>query len=177
MPVLVDGNNLLHAARDAGTSTLLIGRSMLCDTLGEWARRRNQRVHVVFDGPQPSTQLAAQIGHPNIQVTYSGSGITADDAVLNILEADSATRRILVVSTDREVARAARHWRAQSIRSDEFWATVKRDLARPLPRRSEPEEKEVGLDPEATQQWLEEFGLADSDGVDGFTRPPEDHGG
>lgn len=177
MPVLIDGNNLLHAARAAGTSALLIGRSMLCDTLGEWARRRRQQVHVVFDGPAPSAQVAEQIGHPDIQVTYSGAGNSADDALINILETDSAARRIMVISTDHEIVRAAKRRRAQAVRSEDFWAALQRDLARPLPRRVEPEEKEVGQSPEATREWLEEFGLTDFDGVDGLARPPEDQGG
>lgn len=159
MPVLIDGNNLLHAARDAPGGDLLIGRSMLCDALGRWTQRRDGDVHVVFDGPAPRADLAGQIGHPAIKVSYSGGGISADAVLEGLLEANSAARRLMVVSSDREVRRAARRRRAQPVRSEDFWALVKRDLARPVPRRIEPEEKEAGLSPEATQTWLEEFGL------------------
>ncbi len=98
MPVVIDGNNLLHAARRVQTSSLLIGRSMLCDAIGRWAQRRKERVHIVFDGPAPPPDLAKQIGHPAIEVTYSGAGVSADQALIHLLESDSAARRLTVVS-------------------------------------------------------------------------------
>lgn len=161
MPVVVDGNNLLYAARAVEDPSRLIGRSMLCDALGEWGRRRSERVHVVFDGPAPSAALAAQIGHPDIQVTYSGAGTTADAVLCRIIETDSAARRLVVVSTDRAIVRVAKQRRAQPVQSEEFWAQLKKDLARPAPQRKEPAEKEAGLSPEATQEWLKVFGLTD----------------
>lgn len=160
MPVVIDGNNLLHAARSAETSSLLIGRSMLCDAIGRWAQRRNERVHVVFDGPAPPRPLAGQIGHPAIEVTYSGAGVSADSVLTEILQADSAARRLVVVSSDREIVRAARRRRARSIGAEEFWRTVQRDLSRQPPVKVEPDEKESGLGPEGVQRWLDEFGLS-----------------
>ena len=159
MPVVIDGNNLLHAARRAETSTLLIGRSMLCDAIGRWAQRRNERVHVVFDGPAPPRPLAGQIGHPAIQVTYSGPGISADSVLTEILQTDSAARRLLVVSSDLEIVRAARRRRARSVGADEFWRMVQRDLSRGRPAQKEPKEKESGLSPDDVQRWLDEFEL------------------
>ncbi|MEW6200254.1 MAG: NYN domain-containing protein [Planctomycetota bacterium] len=159
MPVVIDGNNLLHAARTAETSTLLIGRSMLCDAIGRWAQRRNERVHMVFDGPAPPPPLAGQIGHPAIEVTYSGTGTSADSVLTEMLETDSAARRLLVVSSDREIVRAARRRRARSMGSEEFWRQVQRDLSRPPRVRVEPKEKEAGLRPDDVQRWLDEFGL------------------
>lgn len=167
MPVIIDGNNLLYAARAVEDPRLLMGRSMLCDRLGEWAQRVHEQVHVVFDGPKPAPALAAQIGHPNIQVTYSGVGVSADAVVANIIETHSAARRMVVVSTDRAIARVAKRRRATPVRSQDFWTALQKDLARPLPERLEPEEKEVGQGPEATAAWLEEFGLdgfSDADG-------------
>lgn len=159
MPVIIDGNNLLHAAQKAEADGLLIGRSMLCDILGRWAQRRRERVHVVFDGPAPSDPLARQIGHPGIKITYSGAGVSADTVLAHLLETDSAARRLRVVSTDRDVVRAARRRRAEPVRSEDFWVEVRRDLARRPPERLEPEEKERGLGPGATDEWLDEFGL------------------
>ncbi|MBK9129337.1 MAG: NYN domain-containing protein [Phycisphaerales bacterium] len=166
MTVLIDGNNLLHAARDIDPSDLLIGRSMLCDILGSWGERRRERVCIVFDGPAPTAPLAEQIGHVALQVVFSGGGVSADDVLNRIIAADSAPRRLTVVSTDREVGQAGRRRGSRVMRSDAFWRQVRRDLARPLSTpRVEPVEKEAGLDPQATQEWLREFGVAD---------PPED---
>ena len=113
----------------------------------------------MFDGPAPTPERARQIGGPHVEVSYGG-GRTADDRLIEILETDSAARRLLVVSSDREIRRAARRRRARAIDSDSFWASVQQDLARPpaAPAR-EPREKERGLDENAGADWLREFGL------------------
>jgi hypothetical protein len=162
VPVVIDGNNLLYAARAVETAGPLMGRSLLCGTLSQWASRRGERVHVVFDGPSPGRARATQIGDSDIEVSFSG-GVSADAALIGMIEADSAARRLLVVSSDREIVRAAKRRRAQAIRSDEFWALVRQDLARALPAPTEPAEKRHGLDPEGTNQWLREFGLDQPD--------------
>ncbi|MBK9118803.1 MAG: NYN domain-containing protein [Phycisphaerales bacterium] len=169
MPLVVDGNNLLYAANAVSSSSLQIGRSMLCDRLGMWAERRDERVHVVFDGPQPKAALARQIGHPAIQVTFSGPGVSADAVLEKLLQNDSAARRVVVVSSDRAVAQAAKRRGARPMAADVFWRTLERELARPLRQRLEPAEKEAGLDPGSVAEWLAEFG---------FERPaPEEPGG
>jgi predicted RNA-binding protein with PIN domain len=160
VPVVIDGNNLLYAARASGTTELLVGRAMLCDRVGEWAEQRQERVRIVFDGPAPNPALARQIAHRAIEVIYSGAGVSADTVLTQMLDTDSAARRVVVVSSDRAVQHAARRRRARSVRSEDFWARLVRDLARPPPPAPvEPEEKEAGLSPEATEEWLDEFGL------------------
>jgi len=162
VPVLVDGNNLLHAARGAEQTGPLVGRSLLCDALAKWARRRRERVHVVFDGRAPRPDLAKQIGTSDIRVSYSGRR-SADAVLIETLETDSAARRILVVSSDHEIIRAARRRRAKAMRSGEFWTMVQRDLSRPKAKPAEPPEKRRGLTPPAAEQWLKEFGLGQED--------------
>ncbi len=157
MPLLIDGDNLLHAAQDAGDPDRLIGRSMLCRSLGEWALRQGERVHIVFDGTAPDPALASQIGHPAIEVSYSGAGVTADSVIARLLVSDSAARRLLVVSTDREVRQSARRRRARPLRSDDFWRQVQRDLHRPATPPAEPEEKRSGTPPEQVEDWLRRF--------------------
>lgn len=157
MPTLIDGDNLLHAAQDMGDPDRLVGRSMLCRSLGEWAQRTGEQVHVVFDGAAPHSALAAQIGHPAIQVSYSGAGISADSVIAGLLVSDSAARRLLVVSTDREVRQSARRRRARSMRSDDFWRRVQRDLQRPVATPAEPDQKRCGTPPEEIEDWLRRF--------------------
>jgi predicted RNA-binding protein with PIN domain len=161
--VLIDGNNLLYAARALAESGPLLGRSMLCKALGQWARRRGERVHVVFDGPAPGRGLAEQIGDPDIDVSYSGDR-TADAELIALLEADSAARRALVVSSDREIGRAARRQRAHGMRAEDFWARLQRDLSRPSPQPVEPKEKQRGLAPDVAEEWMREFGFTSTDG-------------
>jgi predicted RNA-binding protein with PIN domain len=132
---------------------------MLCNTIGQWAELRRERVHIVFDGPAPDAPLATQIAHRALEVSYSGVGRTADDVMAYLIKSNSAARRLVVVSSDRAVMRTAKHRRARPVRSDEFWKYVKRDLARPTRAEIEPDEKAAGLTPSATEAWLAEFGL------------------
>jgi predicted RNA-binding protein with PIN domain len=168
MPVLIDGNNLQPAAW-SGEPQRPVGRMMMCRFLGEWARRFGHRVRVVFDGVEPHTAVAEQIADPDIQVRYSGPDETADDVLMRLIRDDSAPRRLLVVSSDRQIARAARRRRAESIRSDGFWGRVQRDLSRPRTQPAEPPEKRRGASCEQTQQWLAELGF------DPPAESPEEH--
>jgi predicted RNA-binding protein with PIN domain len=158
MPVLIDGNNLLFAARDNDPERPP-SRSMLCLRLGQWARRTGETVVVIFDGPAPPEPLARQISDPDVGVRYSGAGVSADDVLMRAIAADSAARLLLVVSSDREVAQAARRRKAKAMRSDAFWSKVARDLARRRRRRLEPAEKRSGVQPRDVDRWLGELGL------------------
>jgi predicted RNA-binding protein with PIN domain len=158
MPVLIDGNNLLFAARDTDPERPP-SRSTLCLKLGQWARRTGENVAVIFDGPAPAGPLARQIDDPDVAVGYSGAGVSADDVLIRTIEADSAARLLLVVSSDREIARVARRRRARAMRSDEFWALLQGDLARPQRSPLEPDEKRRGLRAADTESWLRELGL------------------
>lgn len=159
MPVLIDGNNLLYAARAEDGVEPRTGRYLLCQALGQWAQRTGEKVHVIFDGPSPPPDLARQIGHDAIRVSYSGAGNDADTAVIRELESDSAARRLIVVSSDRQIVRVARRRRARPEKSEEFWHRVCRELARQVPAPAEPVEKRDGLAPQQSSEWLAEFGL------------------
>lgn len=165
MPVLIDGNNLLYAALDADPERPP-SRSTLCQKLGQWARITGEKVAIVFDGPVPRGGVARQISDPNVAVSYSGAGISADDVLTRAIESNSAARLLLVVSSDRALVRAARRRKARTTRSDAFWARVQRDLARPRPQMPEPPEKRRGLRAGDAERWLRELGL-DGGQVDG----------
>ena len=157
MPVLIDGNNLLYAALEDDPERPP-SRSVLCLRLSQWARRTGERVTVVFDGPVPPAGLREQTEHHPLNVIYSGTA-SADEVVTDIVNNDSAARRLIVVSSDREIAQAARHRKARAVRSDVFWAALRRELARPAPESQEPAEKATGLTGSQVQQWLRELDL------------------
>lgn len=157
--VLVDGNNLLYAAA-AAEPERPPGRQVLCAVLDSWSLRRNRAVHVVFDGPSPREAWRRQLAASRLAVDFSGR-LTADDVLIRLIQADSAPRRMLVVSTDRQIARAARRRRASPIRSDVFWFGVQADLQRAPTAPLEPPEKWRGLDPADVDRWLAELDLDD----------------
>lgn len=160
---LVDGNNLLFAARQVLDPDRPPGRWSLSQLLDDWAVRFRHDVHIVFDGPPPAPDQLAQLSFSRVEVSFSGAGRTADDAIAERITEDSAARDRTVVSSDHEVQRAARQRRADVVRSDVFIQRVASDLARPRTGRKapEPNAKRGGLKPEETDWWLSEFGIDD----------------
>ena len=153
MPTLVDGNNLMHALAAAGAEC---SQSALCRMLGRLVDV-GEPVCVVFDGPAPRPQLAEQLQDPRVESAYGGSR-AADDVILERIAADTAPRRLTVVSTDREIRTAARKRRCNVVTSEQFVPILLRAAERPEPAPSEPPEKREGLTPEQTRAWLREFG-------------------
>jgi hypothetical protein len=156
MPWLVDGNNLLHALTDLEPEA---GRMRLCRLLA--LLPEPSRLCVVFDGPAPPGRLAEQFSGTGIEVIFSGPK-EADEIIMDRITANTAPRRLNVVSTDREIRKAARRRRCRDIRSDEFARRLvhrERRLASGPEHAAEPRQKREGLSPEETKRWLREFGL------------------
>ena len=154
---LVDGNNVLYAARSHGP-TRSIGRDVLCRLLSEWAGRHDVgQVVVVFDGPAPPGDLARQMEQPGVTVQFSGSG-SADAVIEEEIARAAAPGQITVVTTDRAVQHAVRYRRGKCIDSERFLAEL---WAEPTPGATPaatPPEKPQRLSANDTQKWLDEFG-------------------
>lgn len=165
MYVLIDGYNLLHAARAHVRGSCHLGRSQLCRLLGDWAEAESHRVVVVFDGSGPPGDLAEQLADPRIVVIQSGER-DADTWLAEHLRGYSGAREALVVSSDHAVQRNARSRRAMVEDSEPFIGRLlRRGPTRPP---GEPEEKREGLAHDERERWLNEFGL---DAPDGFEHP------
>ncbi len=149
----------MYALRDVG---LEVGRGGLCRLLGKFASS-GQKVRVVFDGTPPYGPLASQIQDDRIDVKYS-AGRTADDVIIESIAADSAPRRLTLVSTDHEIRDAARKRKCKLKTSEEFAKALVRMLEEsPKTLPSEPPEKRVGLTPEQTRAWLKELNVEEYD--------------
>jgi len=160
VPYLIDGNNLMHALAKAGASASWAGLCRLLEKL----IAGGHRVRVVFDGPARAGSPAQQNAPANPAITYA-VGRPADEIIEEFIAADSAPRRLTVVSTDRQIRRAARKRRCTAVTSEEFARAL---LAAPHPDEKppspEPPEKRRGLNPDQTRKWLREFGFDEKDG-------------
>lgn len=153
VPYLIDGNNLIYALREAG---LELGRTGLCSLLA-MLTARSERVSVVFDGPALPGVPGPDSGELDVAYSY---GRTADELITERIAADTAPRRLSVVSTDRQIRQAARRRRCKIVRSEDFAKLLIR-LAEAPPKAppAEPPEKRRGLPPGEADKWLKEFGL------------------
>ncbi len=169
MPILIDGYNLLRGAARWGPDKSL-GQLHLCELLGRWSVLTGKPVTIIFDGPEPRSGYARQLGSCGIQVLYSGPGRSADELLIEEIQRCSAPRRLEVVSADREIRLAARRRRCREIGPEVFLKTVYAQMAASnarQPRRVEPATKQKGLGEGELHFWLAEFGLhGDHDGLD-----------
>ena len=161
MPYLIDGNNLLHALAERGGP---IGQMALCRRLEALAAAEGP-VWVVFDGPPPAGPAAGELDALAVRAQWSGRR-EADEILLRHIAASTAPRRLVVVSTDGQIRRAARRRRCKVVRSEDFARQLLRPAPPPAP--AEPHEKRHGPDPDQAAAWLREFGLADDEPIDPF---------
>jgi predicted RNA-binding protein with PIN domain len=129
MATLIDGYNLLHAAgilgRNVGPGTLERARNAL---LGFLAASLNESERagttVVFDAKNGPPGLPRELRHRGIRVLYAVGHEDADDLMKELIRADSSPRRLVVVSSDHQIQRAATRRRATTINSDRWYAEL-----------------------------------------------------
>lgn len=97
MPILLDGNNLLHRLPRSQRTREEVRRQVLDAT-----RHEKMSVTVVFDG-QPPAGMSARESLGNVTVVYSGSR-SADDIIVGMIPAGSSATQWSVVTDDRGLA-------------------------------------------------------------------------
>ena len=158
--LLIDCYNLLHTAMPPALAGL--DEDRLCRLLARGPARSRGRDHavVVCDGvPKPGVPSESPVA--GIELVYSGAGRTADDVIIERIDADSAPRRLVVVSTDHRIRRAARR-RARAVTSDQFVGRLvellgARGAASGPPPRGSDKPAVDRLSESDVQAWLEAF--------------------
>lgn len=167
--LLVDAYNVLHhplAHRelpgDAGPAELA--------ALIAAGRHRRRGAVLVCDGvPRGMGPMARRCAELRFQVEqaeviYAGPGRDADTLIERLIEAESAPRRMSVVSSDRRLQRAARRRRARVIPSGDFLRSLIGDLDRAKDRWLRPAfTTEVPLSPSAIRYWKDLFRIDEAD--------------
>ena len=171
MAILIDGYNLMHAAglakRTYGPGGLHKARQGLLGLLAASLDEDDVgTTTIVFDAKQHPAGAADLDHYKGLTIRFAVGEDDADDLLEKLIAADSAPRRLLVVSSDHRLQRAARRRRARAIDSEEFiqhLASRRRRKKPDSPR--EPRSKQHGAaSEEETDFWLREFGdLADDE--------------
>ncbi|HEY7043746.1 MAG TPA: NYN domain-containing protein, partial [Nocardioidaceae bacterium] len=112
--LIVDGYNVSKTAWP--TAPLDQQRSRLTSSLAALVGGKGIETTIVFDG--------ADLAHPpgvtsprGIRVRFSPAGVIADDLIRQLVSAEPMGRSVIVVSTDREVAKSVAKMGARSVAS------------------------------------------------------------
>jgi uncharacterized protein len=178
MALLIDGYNLVHVAgilgQGVGPGSLQRARLALLNFLAESLEPGDlARTTVVFDSHDAPWGLPRQVDHRGITVRFATQYEEADDLIEELIRADSAPRRLVVVSSDHRIQRAARRRRAKAMESDVWYAElVRARRERDQARSDAPARPAVPLLQEDVEYWLRQFG-----GESAFTELLRQEGG
>lgn len=114
--LVVDGYNLARTAWSALEPEEERRRTV--GLLEEAAARRGAPVTVVFDGDGSVAPAASR----SVRTVFSAAGVTADEAIADLLHALPSGQEVVVVSSDREVLADARSQGAATLTSPQFLA-------------------------------------------------------
>ncbi len=154
---IIDGHNLLHTILKLEGDSGVIGDVGLCRILGSYFTLTGQKGKIIFDGTGPPDKGGFD-NISNLEVFFAGLGTDTDTVIEDKIKANTAPKRLTIVSSDRRLRKAARTRKATSMKSDVFWNDVRKQLSRKRPAK-EPTEKRQGLNEGETEQWLEFFGF------------------
>ncbi len=190
MATLIDGYNLLYAVgilgRNLGPGSLERARNALLGFLaGTLSESERAETTVVFDAKARPPGLPRERNYRGIRVLYAVGHPDADDLLEQLIRADSSPRRLVVVSSDHQLHRAARRRRATAVDSDRWYDDLcrqrrARERARPVAEDKPP----AAPDESESAYWIQAFSAAaatDGDaevGADRATRrePPDRSG-
>jgi len=164
MPTIIDGYNLLYVAGllggQAGPGGLQRARLALLNFLAESLDPAEvSHTTVVFDAREPPWGMPRTLAHRGLSVRFAAQYENADALIEELIRRDSAPRRLIVVSSDHRLQRAAKHRRAEAVDSDTWYAEVVR--ARRQRQQATPEKPErpyVPLLAEDVNYWINQFG-------------------
>jgi predicted RNA-binding protein with PIN domain len=157
MMFIIDGHNLLHSIQKDSPKSGPISDVRLCHIIGSYLKLTGQSGEIIFDGTGPPDKSGFD-GISNLEVFFAGLGTDTDTVIEDKIIANSAPRRLKIVSSDRRLRKAARARKATSIKSEVFWNNIQKQLSRKKTAK-EPEAKRRGLSESETKQWLEIFGF------------------
>jgi len=154
---LVELVGLLGRSRHAGDRILLVCDGHLSHLAGRLASRSGDPVRVRFGG---------------VDLVFSSPGTEADDVIEALLAHHSGSRSLIMVSSDRRLARAARRAGAQTMGSEAFMRRLALDADRRRRAEVPAFARKTPLDRGALAFWMAEFGLGEPAAPDPAVEAP-----
>lgn len=150
---LIDGNNVI-GQRPGWHRDRPGARQRLLREMAELGRRRGFSMTVVFDGaPDPNFPEGSR--HGRVRIFYARPGSDADSRIIELVEAETNRRSLVVVTSDRELANRVRVCGVRVMRSGEFrhWLDALPTTVADAPR----------VAPGEANEWMRYFGVDDED--------------
>ncbi len=162
MSYIIDGTNLLRTIESDEERFAPVDQYRLCWTISRFLGRVSEQGQLVYDGTGPSDKQRLDNIH-NLEVRYAGARMDADTVIEEIIKASANPKNLVVVSTDRQLRRAAVQRGAQTLRADTFWETVLKEMQKKR-APGEPSAKRHGLSESETEHWLDVFDMDEDEG-------------
>ncbi len=154
---IIDGHNLLHAIPKVDESTGLISDLQLCLVVDNYLKRTGNSGEIIFDGIGPPDKTGFD-NMSKLEISFSGIDTDTDTIIEDKISSSTAPKRLIIVSSDRRIRKAARTRKATSLKSEEFWNNLSKQMSIKRPKK-EPGEKRYGLSESETEKWLDYFGF------------------
>ena len=157
MPLIIDGYNLLRTIQKTSDEYESIDEFQLCMLVDKYIKLVKDGGEIIFDGFGPQDKsVFNSVGR--LDIFFAGGGKDADTVIENRIKANTAPKRLRVISSDRRLKKAALARKAIAIKSEVFWGNMQSVLEKKrLPK--EPAEKHRGLSEIETDKWLEFFDI------------------
>ncbi len=166
--VIIDGNNLLFAMHQHAP-VAHVGRETLFRVVDRWARRCDQKVTLVFDGPVPRGGLDRQMQSSRVTVRFSAPE-TADDVIIRMVNNAQHPTELRVVTGDSVIRHAAKYRRSAHTECVAFVAELFSAEGEAAPTPSQPgDDKPRTPTGQETSDWLQAFDIeVDDEPFDGY---------
>ncbi len=177
MALIIDGYNLLHASgilgRGVGPGGLERSRNALLNFLAESLDEAVlASTTIVFDARQAPRGLSRTVQHRGMTVRFADPGLDADDVIEALIKANTAPKRLTVVSSDHRLHRAARRRKALAIDSDQWYSQVLRERIARARSKSPSIRPSSAMTEHEVRFWLRLFGLEEPAVDEAKPEPP-----
>lgn len=152
MPYLIDGHNLIGKLPNISLREI-DDENQLIEILQDFCHQHKKSVEVYFDNAPAGTPRARQFG--SVTAFFVRSGKSADQAIMERLQSlKKEARNWIVVSSDRQVQKAARASQASVMTSETFIAQFIYPKSKPQPSQEKPDQP---LNKSEIEDWLNMF--------------------
>lgn len=129
MHLIIDGYNLIHTKPSlirSHPNQLQWERDDLIDRLSLYQKVKSCRVTVIFDGWQSGWPVERTEVRKGIEIIYSRLGEKADEVIKRLIKEKGSG--VIVITTDREIARFADRMNTPVISSNQFRERMDRSV-------------------------------------------------